>query len=419
MKKARISLLLFFFNALAVQAQAVGCVFLNTVDGWQYGGVYVDGEWAGRLYNGFSYFCLDPGSYKITSFKSTSGSRSYRTTRTLDVNINIRVEEGALTSVGTLVAFSGYNSTKVIYLENDSIALEYVKTYYPDNYKTFSEREIIKPTAPYKNKHLDAVRYEYLKKNSVNFLKESEYYAGELGILLDLRGDEPKKIETNMIKRLYPSIGERELDVKVFGGVFGELYTYDGSIFSKMLLPEDVRSTLVAQSAKWVFVVDKFGHLHYSNNFGEKWLKNETRIAGGDAIAVVGEFAGKDFVYGPITHTNGENDYKNLVGYIVNSDASEIKEIKWSKYVTSKSRFFKTNDVLYMDPVTLGNKTFLFYYDEYKNKWREVKLPNRHCDIKANSRLISLVCRKGADYNFAGIGDEWIKTETHSGLKNP
>lgn len=393
-----------FFCGSAIAKEQTGYLFFQTAGDWKYGSVYIDDVYKGRISNGYALIALSPGEHTLTMFKRSSGyNNGYTYTKP---NINFKVEEDRLTSIGVIAILdNGYGKNISFFLKDDETALKYVKLNYAKLYSTISSSPVLRPTLRYQNNILTDIRKLFFKERYKEANNSERFFASELGLLADMSSGEPVILDTGVLDQLWQLRHQSVQSKPVFMSPLSEFYVLDGG-FKK--IPTDVNNipSFGAQVNEWLFAVGHTGDLSRSNDLGETWHKTETKISKNKYVKTMSAITEKEFIFGPITSSDYDNEYDKLVGYVVDTSSAEMKEIAWSKYVTANSVFQRVNNTLYMDPVTLGNKAFLFVYVSEKNKWKEVRLPNRHCKINLSNTVITLNCTKGS--NFTSVdGSDW------------
>jgi len=392
-----------FFSFFCFSNTEDSYVFFQTAGEWGYGEVYVDDEYKGRIFNGYAFLTLNSGTHTLTMLKQYGYQGSYNY---IKPNIRFVTEKNKLTSLGTIAILkSDYGKNTVFFLKNNESALKYTKLYFPSKYATISSYPILHPTLRYQNNILDEIRQKYLLEYHKNINNEEKFISSALGLLASLDSGKSTIIDTGILDPLKQLAHLSNHLKPVFITSLSELYLLDTK-FERISIDESNPPKHGAQVNEWIFTIGDTGNLSYSNNLGGTWLKKETKISKNKYVQTISALTNKEFLFGPVTSSDYDNDYAKLVGYLVDHTTAEAKEINWSKHVTTDSVFHRVNNTLFMDPVTLGNKAFLFMYIDEKNKWKEVRLPNRRCKIHLNDDEILLNCSQGSSYSSSD-GDNW------------
>lgn len=382
-----------------------GILFFATSNMWDYGNVNIDGEPMGRIINGFSSIVLEPGVHHLSGFSSVSGNRYSTNTKTANLSIVFEIKPETITSLGTLVFINDGAKNYFFKLKNDRAVHSYFKMYKHDLYKNIS-KEIFYPDEEYANSEIESIRSYILNKELV-FKKDKDFIASELGILVDRRGGS-RKINTQILEKINTiSAADVNYEKRYFLTSLGELFSESNGSFLPVNQPEafDVRNGF--QAKNWIALENYSGDLSFSKDSGATWEYIDTSISKEFTRTIIQQVK-SSLVFGPITGTS-DNEYDKRQGYLIDIETGSMKKIDWNKYVFEDSRFYWVAEKLIMDPVRLGGKAFLFFYDNKKDKWREIKLPNRHCKIEPDSKKIKLNCFKGDSYYSDDVGGTWKK----------
>lgn len=402
-------LLATFFCNFSLSKTQNSYLFFQTSGEWRYGAVYIDNEYKGNIFNGYAFITLSSGSHTLTMFKSSYGYLG-RSSNYVQPNIRFKTEENRLTSLGTIAILrNGYNQNALFFLRNDESALKYTKLNFPNKHLVFSSHPILHPTLRYQNNILEDIRKKYLFEYHKNNINDNKFIASDLGLLAYSNENTHAIIDTGILDRIRQLNHSSEPIKPVFITALSELYVFDTE-FKKIPTDETNPPTHGSQVNEWLFTIGNTGNLSYSKDLGQTWNKKETRISKNRYVQTMSAVTNKEFIFGPVTSSDYDNDYAKLVGYFVDNATAETREINWLKHVTADSVFHRVNGTLFMDPVTLGNKAFLFKYAEDKNKWKEVSLPNRHCEINLADNEIQLNCSRGHNFRSPD-GSTWTEVQ--------
>ncbi|MCR6651286.1 MAG: hypothetical protein NVV73_07245 [Cellvibrionaceae bacterium] len=386
-----------------------GILFFSTAFNWKFGNVIIDGEPAGQLKNGFFATTLEPGVHHLTGIRQHNKSTTF--------SIVFEIKPRTVTTLGTLSFLN--DSVKLrnfyVFTKNDRATAIYLQKQHADLYKLATQPFYYPPVA---FEEPETIRNYRLSKNSrglddlnnehFNGTYRNDFYSDDLGILLDTRDkNNISPINTHSLERPIPVPADQNVAPRHFLNSLQELFQLTNSGLQKIDLPSTVHPRTGYQSKDLLMLEGHNADLYFSKDLGKNWTIIDTPIAE-DYTETILYPTEKGLIYGPITGNNW-NKYKKRLGFIIDKSNGNQTQINWSKYVLPESKFYWVGSQLLMDPVKLGNKAFLFVYNPDKDKWSEVRLPNRHCGIEVVSSNINLKCAEGDNFTSPDIGKTWAK----------
>lgn len=387
-----------------------GMLFFSIADkDYKQASVHIDGEVRGYVQNGLAGMILKPGKHTLTLISHSTYTYSRRYYKNLNLNLDFNIEAGRVTSLGKLIGVDQKEKIAIFIFDYNDGAMKFTKQNRPEIYESLTGKTPIKPDLRYADEKLEVMRRHILNSNKYTTYQLGNIKSGELGALADVTNStEFKVVDTGTLSRLVPLVHSDLNGDRYFITNLQELFIYKKGVLSEFPAPEGHPPSRGFGSSDWVITADSRGYLSFSNDLGETWKSVPTKLKG-KWISTILTRAGSDLFFGPVT-TDENNEYGRLVGYVIDTKTAKMKEIKWSKYVTGSTVFYNHKGTYYFRPINLdGNKTFLFRYNQQKDKWKEIKLPARACNIVNKADELKLECKKEESFVSKDGGNSWEK----------